>query len=78
MSVSDDDTKPKDKVVQDKVVRLGTDTLFAIGDELRRMYEADLNSPCSAELDRLMQQIKRGEEIEPVNAPIAMPRKPRG
>jgi hypothetical protein len=72
MSVSDDDTKPKDNVV-----RLGTETLFAIGDELRRMYEADLNTKASPELDRLIEQIKRGEEVETVNAPIEMPRKPR-
>jgi hypothetical protein len=51
----DDDTK------RDNVVRLGTETLFAIGDELRRMYDADLRLKRSERLDRLMQQIERGE-----------------
>jgi hypothetical protein len=55
MPLSDDDTKP------DNVVRLGTETLFAIGEELRRMYDADLRLKPSERLDRLMQQIERGE-----------------
>jgi hypothetical protein len=64
MSVSDDDTKQKDDIVRDNIVRLGTETLFAIGDELRRMYEADLRSRPSEELERLMRQIERGEGVE--------------
>jgi hypothetical protein len=45
----------------DNVVRLGTETLFAIGDELRRMYDADLRSKPSERLDRLIQCIERGD-----------------
>jgi hypothetical protein len=56
MSVPDDDT-------EHKVVRLGTETLFAIADQLRRMYDADLRTKPSAELERLMQKIERGEDL---------------
>jgi len=49
----------------DNVVRLGTETLYAIGEELRRMYEADLRSKPSAQLEQLMQQIENGEDVEP-------------
>jgi hypothetical protein len=55
MPLPDDDTK------RDNVVRLGTETLYAIGDELRRMYDADLRLKPSERLDRLMQRIERGE-----------------
>ena len=48
----------------DNVVRLGTETLYAIGEELRRMYEADLNSKPSTELQRLMRQIENDEDVE--------------
>jgi hypothetical protein len=57
MPLHDDDTK------RDNVVRLGTETLFAIGDELRRMYDADLHSRPSERLERLMQLIERGEHL---------------
>jgi hypothetical protein len=57
MSLHDDDTKGNN------VVRLGTETLFAIGDELRRMYDADLRSKPSERLERLMQLIERGEHL---------------
>jgi hypothetical protein len=53
----DDDTK------RDNVVRLGTETLFAIGEELRRMYDADLRSKPSQQLERLMRRIERGVDI---------------
>ena len=56
MSLPDDDMK------RDNVVRLGTETLFAIADELRRMYDADLRSKPSERLDRLMPLIERGEK----------------
>ena len=46
------------------VVRLGTETLFAIADELRRMYDADLRSKPSERLERLMRRIERGENVE--------------
>jgi hypothetical protein len=55
MPLPDDDTK------RDNVVRLGTETLYAIGEELRRMYDADLRLKPSERLDRLMQRIERGE-----------------
>jgi hypothetical protein len=42
---------------------LGTETLFAIGEELRRMYEADLRSKPSEELEWLVRQIERGEDV---------------
>ena len=77
MSVSDDDTKQKDTIVRDNIVRLGTETLFAIGEELRRMYETDLRSKPSGELERLMQQIERGETVDPPPAPARDKRNPR-
>jgi len=49
----------------DNVVRLGTETLYAIGEELRRMYEADLRSKPSTRLEHLMRQIENGENVEP-------------
>jgi hypothetical protein len=59
MSLPDDD----DKKDGDNVVRLGNDTLFAIADELRRMYDADLRKKPSERLDRLMRRIERGEDV---------------
>jgi hypothetical protein len=76
MTVSDDDTKQQDNIVRDNIVRLGTETLFAIGDELRRMYEADLRSKPSDELERLMRQIERGEGVEPPPAQAKATRNP--
>jgi hypothetical protein len=76
MSVSDDATKQKDIVQNDNVVRLGRDTLFAIGDELRRMYAADLDTKPSPKLDRLIEQIKCGEELKAAPVPIGLPRSP--
>jgi HAMP domain-containing protein len=43
------------------VIRLGTETLYAIADELRRMYDADLRSRPSQDLERLIQRIERGD-----------------
>lgn len=57
MSLPDDDTK------RDNVVRLGTETLFAIGEGLRRMYDADLRSKPSERLERLMRRIECGEDL---------------
>jgi len=56
MALSDDDTKKN-------VVRLGTETLFAIADQLRRMYDADLRAKPSERLEELMQRIERGEDV---------------
>ncbi len=54
---------PSNDTQRDNVVRLGTETLFAIGDELRRMYDADLRSKPSERLERLMRRIERGENV---------------
>jgi hypothetical protein len=56
MSSPDDETKKN-------VVRLGTETLFAIADQLRRMYDADLRAKPSEQLEELMQRIERGEDV---------------
>ena len=47
---------PDDNSKHGNVVRLGTETLYVIGDELRRMYDADLRSKPSERLDRLMSE----------------------
>jgi hypothetical protein len=57
MSLPDDE-----KNGNENVVRLGTETLYAIADELRRMYDADLNSRPSEKLERLLQLIERGQK----------------
>jgi hypothetical protein len=44
-------------------VHLGTETLFAIGEELRRMYDADLHSKPSEKLEQLLRRIERGEDL---------------
>jgi hypothetical protein len=56
MPVPEEDT-------EEKVVRLGTETLFAIAEQLRRMYDADLRAKPSEKLERLMRRIERGEEV---------------
>ena len=58
MSAPKDNNKKKDNVV-----RLGTETLFAIGEELRRMYDADLRSPPSGKLEQLLRRIERGDDV---------------
>jgi hypothetical protein len=57
MSVPDDEEKKQN------VVRLGTETLFAIAEQLRRMYDADLRTKPSEKLERLMRRIERGEDV---------------
>ena len=56
MSVPEEDT-------EEKVVRLGTEALFAIAEQLRRMYDADLGTKPSEKLERLMRRIERGEDV---------------
>ena len=56
MSVPEDDT-------EQNVVRLGTETLFAIAEQLRRMYDADLRAKPSEKLEQLMRRIERGEDV---------------
>src|SRR5262249_56982339 len=69
MSLPDnDDTKHN-------VVRLGTETLFAIAEQLRRMYDADLRTKPSEELERLMRRIERGQDV-PVATPPRQPQTP--
>jgi hypothetical protein len=55
---------PDNRKNGDNVVRLGTETLFAIAEELRRMYDADLRSKPSDQLERLMHRIERGEDLK--------------
>ena len=54
---------PDDDDTKHNVVRLGTETLFAIAEQLRRMYDADLRTKPSEELERLMRRIERGEDL---------------
>ena len=58
MSMPDEDKKPDGNVVS-----LGTETLFAIAEQLRRMYDADLRTKPSERLERLMRQIERGDKV---------------
>jgi hypothetical protein len=55
-----DEDQPKHR---SNVVRLGTETLFAIADELRRMYDADLRTRPSGKLEQLMRRIERGDDV---------------
>ena len=56
IALPDDDARPGN------VVRLGTETLHAIGEELRRMYDADLRSKPSKQLERLVRWIEHGDK----------------
>ena len=49
---------PEDQDKKQNVVRLGTETLFAIAEQLRRMYDADLRTKPSEKLERLMRRIE--------------------
>jgi hypothetical protein len=49
-----------DDDMKHNVVRLGTETLFAIAEQLRRMYDADLRTKPSEKLERLM---RRGRSL---------------
>ena len=60
MSAPNDSNEKKEN--KDNVVQLGTETLFAIGEELRRMYDADLRSKPSHRLERLMLWIEHGDK----------------
>jgi hypothetical protein len=51
---------PSSDKLPGNVIRLGTETLYAIGDELRRMYDADVRSRPSEQLERLMRRIEQG------------------
>ena len=57
-----DDSKTDDKEQGDNVIRLGTETLFAIAEQLRQMYDMDLRTKPSEKLERLMRRIERGDE----------------
>jgi len=52
-----------DDDMKHNVGRLGTETLFAIAEQLRRMYDADLRTKPSEKLEQLMQRIERGEDV---------------
>ncbi len=53
---------PDNNAKRDNVIKLGTETLHAIGEELRRMYDADLRSKPSERIERLMRWIELGDE----------------
>jgi len=53
-----DDTQPPDNVV-----KLGTESMVAIAEELRRMYAAYTREEPPERIARLMRQIERGEDI---------------
>jgi hypothetical protein len=61
MSGSDGGEQKKED--KDNVVRLGTEALIAIAEELRRMYDADLRSRPSERLERLLRKIENGEDL---------------
>ena len=61
MSAPNDSNEKKEN--KDNVVQLGTETLFAIGEELRRMYDADLRSKPSERLEQLLRRIERGDDL---------------
>ena len=54
---------PDDPQQDDNVVRLGTETLLAIAEELRKMYDADLRKKPSPKLQALLRRIESGESI---------------
>jgi hypothetical protein len=49
----------------DNVVSLGTESMVAIAEELRRMYATYLREKPPERIARLMRQIERGEDISP-------------
>ncbi len=53
----------KDVERPDNVVSLGTESMVAIAEELRRMYAAYLREKPPDRIARLMRQIERGEDI---------------
>ena len=53
----------QDTDLPDNVVRLGTESMVAIAEELRRMYAALLREKPPERIARLMRQIERGEDI---------------
>jgi hypothetical protein len=53
-----DDTEPPDNVV-----RLGTESMVAIAEELRKMYAAYLREKPPERIARLMRRIERGDDI---------------
>ncbi|HEY8443128.1 MAG TPA: hypothetical protein VIK79_16995 [Xanthobacteraceae bacterium] len=54
---------PSNDKLPGNVIRLGTETLYAIGDELRRMYDADVRLRPSEQLERLMRRIEQGDDL---------------
>jgi len=61
MSAPNDNNEKKEN--KDNVVQLGSETRFAIGEELRRMYDADLRSKPSEKLEQLLRRIERGDDL---------------
>jgi hypothetical protein len=52
-----------DAALPSNVVRLGSEAMGAIGEELRRMYASYLRDPPPDRLAELMRKIERGEDI---------------
>jgi len=52
-----DNSNADDTELGDNVIRLGTETLFAIAEQLRQMYDTDLRTKPSEKLERLMRRI---------------------
>ena len=69
--MSGSDGGEQNKEDKDNVVRLGTEALIAIAEELRRMYDADLRSRPSERLERLLRKIENGEELPQKPKPCA-------
>ena len=57
-----DNSNADDTEHGDNVIRLGTETLFAIAEQLRQMYDMDLRTKPSEKLERMMRRIERGDE----------------
>ena len=56
-------TPEEEMDLPDNVVSLGTESMVAIAEELRRMYATYLREQPPERIARLMRQIERGEDI---------------
>jgi hypothetical protein len=62
MTADPPDSKEEPKPL-DNVVSLGTESMFAIAEELRRMYASYLRQEPPERIVQLMRRIERGEDI---------------
>ena len=58
-----DPKMPEDTEPPDNVVSLGTESMVAIAEGLRKMYAAYLREKPPERIERLMRRIERGEDI---------------